>query len=831
MQIADSGKMDLSGHWKLRWADGQRGGLDHHVSEFFDEAKWMEATVPGEIHLDLMRAGIISDPSEGLNFLSSRWVEENFWTYRRTFEVPEELLQVTSWLYFEGLDYTAKIFLNQEEVAHHANFFLPCRIEVSGKLKQGINTLVVQLESGLFEVGNKSVNGYFVTHLDSNLHKRIWLRKPQSSFGWDWSTRLLNVGIYKPVWLEWASEVRMGQIVILTDVEENLANAIIQTKLHVEVVSVKSVPGQVRIRVPEANCELSKEIDFVPGTDVIELGCQIPNPNLWWPVGQGAQPLYTVEVELWVNGVVIGRNSKKVGFRRVRINQDKHPENGNYFTIEINNRPIFAKGANFVPADMIFARIDRQRYETLIDRALEANFNMLRVWGGGLYESDDFYELCDQHGIMVWQEFIFACANYPASDKTFLENVQSEAVYQVRRLASHPSLIVWCGNNEIEWLTWEPQSEIVHPDYALFHDILPRIVGDEDPTRYYHPSSPYSPNHEFPNDDHVGDQHPWSIGFENVDFREYRSMSCRFPNEGGILGPTSLPTMHASLPKGQKFVNSFAWQHHDNGVEQWFAKSAPDRVVSEWLNLSPREMTIEEFTYYGGLVQGEGLREYIDNFRRRMFDTSSAVFWMFNDCWPATRSWTIIDYYLNRTPSYHPVRRAFSPVSVVVTKENEQINIYGINDRSETWVGDLRYGVFDFAGKYPIDQTKTVSIPKNSSICLASFSYKEWEKTDINQSLAFALLVSESQIVSRNRLILPRFYEMKWIPAEIEVIRDGEELVFFSNSFAWGVCLDLDGREYLPDNFFDLWPGMEYRFYWPMSKQIPEIIKIGNLYK
>ena len=823
-------RIDLNGQWKLRWADGTRGGLAHHRLKDTDEDKWISAEVPGEVHLDLMKHGLIEDPAIGTNALTARWVEECFWSYRRTFVAPQAALNQTTWLIFEGLDYNAKIYLNEECVGTHENFFLPCRVNVTGKLRSGENILVVQLESGLFGVAEKPVSDYYHGREDGLLHKRIWLRKPQSSFSWDWSTRLLNVGIYKPVYLEWASEVRVDDVVVTTELDSNFHNGRIASKFNVEGLTKEPCRGQIAMQVIETGQTKYKDVTILPGFQMLELAEEFLNPRLWWPAGHGQQSLYTVRLTLSNSrGQVIFKREKKIGFRHIRINQDPHPNGGNYFIIEVNGRRIFVKGANFVPADMIIARINRERYRTLIDRALEANFNFLRVWGGGLYESDDFYELCDEYGIMVWQEFIFACANYPTTDEKFLKNVKAEVTYQVRRLANHASLVVWCGNNEIEWLTWNLAEGLIHPDHALFHLHIPRILKEEDPTRYYQASSPISGNNEYPNSDTLGDQHPWSIGFDNVDFREYRNMAPRFPNEGGILGPTSIEAMQSCLPQGQKFVNSFAWQIHDNGVEQWFAKSAPDRVITEWLNRNPREMSIEEFTYYGGLVQGEGLREYIDNFRRRMFDTSSAVFWMYNDCWPATRSWTIVDYYLNRTPSFYPVRRAFAPISVVVVRAQDEVSVYGINDSAKDWSGTLRYGIFTLRGEYPFDQYATVELKSNSSTCIATFSAQLWDKVGVQNSLAFASISQGGTEIARNRLILPLYHELSWVSAQVEVTRQDGHAVFSSHNFAWGVCLDLTGKEDCGDNFFDVWPAVAYKIPWADDRPLPSIVRVGNL--
>lgn len=828
-------KISLCGEWKMRWADGQRGGLKHHADLETDDAKWINAEVPGEVHLSLWRAGIIENPYIYANCLSSRWVEDCYWSYRKTFEVSAQELKLEANLVFEGLDYTAKIFLNGIIIAQHENFFYPCTVNVTGKLIKGHNVLVVQLESGLFSVSDKEVKGFYMQDVDTLLHKRMWLRKPQFYFGWDWATRFINIGIHKPVYLEYSLKARITELVPIAEINEDYSKGSINARLFVESVADEQ-KGEIIVEVLSGNQDVfcicvstSKEVEIKKGTQRFDIDCIVEQPNLWWPVGHGAQPLYTVKVSLLIDGRIIEERIKKIGFRKVCINQSPHEKGGSYFIIEINGKKIFAKGANFVPADMIIANIDDGHYDILVERALEANFNMLRIWGGGIYESDYFYELCDMKGIMVWQEFIFACAAYPAHDENFVANFKNEAIYNIRRLANHPSLLVWCGNNEQEWHTYNQIKGVLYPDYALYHSIIPRILKAEDHTKYYQPSSPLSPNNEYPNKNDIGDQHPWDIGFDNVDFREYRNMVCRFPNEGGILGPTSIKTMHKCLPEGQKYHNSFSWQIHDNGVEQWFPYSAPDKVVSYWLGKNPKDMSIEEYTYYAGLVQGEGLREYIDSFRKKMFDCAAAIFWMFNDCWPATRSWTIVDYYLNRTPSFYPVKRAFAPISVIVSKEENQIKIYCVNETSSQWEGDLKYGVFTLSGKYVLDKTTRVKIEKNTSCCVATFAADVWDNAGIEDSMAFALLEYEGKLIARNRLILPRYCEMKWTKAHINLRREEGNIIFSSETFAWGVCIDMNGDKALPDNFFDVWPNIEYTLEWPVDADLPEILNVGNI--
>jgi beta-mannosidase len=811
-------RISLDGTWLLRWNDGERGDRLKAMTAgtaALDRA-W-PAEVPGSVHETLLEQGVIADPNVGTNVLNCRWVEETFWYYRRTFRAPKLRAGERAWLVFECLDLAASVHLNGKEAGKHTNAFYPCRLDVTDKLVAGENTLVVAVESGLFHAMHRSAEGYGVQP-NSQLTKRPWLRKTQSEHGWDWSPRLLNVGIPGHVRLEIAKTARWDNCVVVGELADDLAAGKVTARVFVEGLEAKPFTTTLTLKV--AGKDVSQRVTIKPGLNKLEISLPVTKPKLWWPVGHGAQPRYTVTVEL----AGVGGAMKKVGFRHVRVNQEQHPETGRYFIIEINGKPIFCKGGNLVPADLILSKIDRQRYVTLVDRALESNFNMLRVWGGGLYEADEFYDLCDERGVLVWQEFVFACAKYPTTDEAFLADVKREATHQIRRLAHHPSLVIWCGNNEMEegnyW--WGYEKGVAHPDYALFHMVLPRLLKTEDGSRYYQPSSPYSPGVEEPNAAHVGDQHPWSIGMANTDFRKYRDMICRFPNEGGILGPVSLPTMRACTDK----VGSFAWELHDNSVNYWdWLPYAADQMIANWTGKQVKDMTLADYAYWGGLVQGAGLAEYIKNFRRRMFSSASAIFWMYNDVWPCTRSWTTVDYYLRRTPAFWPVKRAMAPVTVVVTHEKDKVRVYGVNEGS-TLTGNLRFGVMALAGKYPVDQTKSVTLSANASTLIAEIAAGNWNpKTHV----AFATLTVAGKEVARDALILSLFREMKWPKARVNVrLKDGKA-IFTSNTFAWRVCLDLDGERALPDNFFDIYPGIPTVLDWPKKLGTPKVLRVGNL--
>ena len=639
------------------------------------------------------------------------------------------------------------------------------------------------------------------------------------------------MGIPGSVHLEIFQGARLDQLVVLARVSEDLRTGIATVRAFAENSNAGEMRAELLVTVEGTGVSRKVAVMLKPGMNTLETELEVPDPSLWWPVGHGPQTRYAVRVEVRCEGRVIGRESRRIGFRHVRINQNPHPVEGHYFVIEINGKPVFCKGGNYVPADLILSRVDRARHAALIDRALEANCNFLRVWGGGVYESDDFYDLCDEHGILVWQDFIFACHKYPGTNEAFLAEVKQEVTWQVRRLAHHPSLIVWCGNNEKEWGDWEwgHEKEPAHPDYAIFHLVMPRILREEDSSRFYQASSPFSPNHLYPNSDTSGDQHPWSLGFGDNDFRKYREMVCRFPNEGGILGPNSLPMVRASLEGGPEKCGSFAWELHDNGVTAWadIPAYSPDKMIETWLGLRLNDLSVEEYVYWAGLLQGAGLSEYIKNFRRRMFDSAAAIFWMFNDIWPCTRSWTIVDWDLRRTPAFWPVRRAFAPVTVVLTREGDMVRCYGINEGRE-FCGDLRYGLLELRGAYPLDQSLPVVLPGNRSTMLAEFPAAAWDQLGVTTHVAFARLTQESREVASDTLLLPLFREMQWPGAAVKVQWKNGMARFSCDAFAWRVCLDLEGDIPLADNFFDLLPGLPVEMPWLEKWGKPKVRYIGN---
>jgi beta-mannosidase len=833
-----SGTLSLNGTWGVTWAEGSPLIAPAHLmAEGLRGRKLLPARVPAPIHQVLQEAGLLADPNFGLNSLSARWVEEQFWVYRHNFTVPAEAATEHAWLIFERLEFQATVLLNGEEVGTHANAHRPARFEVTGKLRPGENLLVVKLSSGMHELSEKSATEYITAEMEL-LTKRHWQRKPAYQCGWDWNPRLVNVGILGDVSLEWRESPRLDQVTVFALPAPDLQSATLTVRATVEGLTEAPVTGRLRARVIETGQEISAEVALPFGESRHELSVALDHPRLWWPRGHGEQNLYTVEVSLEAAGDT-QTVTRRTGVRRVEIDQSPHPVEGQHFILTVNGRRIFCKGANWVSPDLLYSTVTAERYRALLELAAEAHFNLLRIWGGGIFAEPAMLELCDEMGLMLWHDLLFACAKYPGDDPAFAAEIRREVTWALHDRAHHPSLVVWCGNNEIEWGDWAwgyDNALKAHPHYAIFHHDLPKIAAAEHPSAAYWISSPYSPDYKFPNDPTVGDQHPWGVSIISEkgysDFWEYRAYVDRFPNEGGVPGAGTAATLRQFLPEGEQELLSPSWDHHDNSM----CVHAPVPgglgraygTVEFWTGRDPLGMSLDQYAFASGLLQAEGLSEYIGNYRRRMFSSASAIFWMFADSWPATHSWTIVDYYLRRRLAFHPVRRAFQPVTVVVTEESGVVTVHGVNDTPEPWRGALRYGLFALAGSLPLDETRPVELPANASTPLAEFPREQWEALGLAQAGAFALLLQEGQLHAQHRLFLERFPDLRFNAPRIGLALEGGTLTLTSPVFVWGVCLDADGDVPVPDNCFDLLPGIPYRLPWSAELGEPQVVRVGS---
>ncbi len=487
--------------------------------------------------------------------------------------------------------------------------------------------------------------------------------------------------------------------------------------------------------------------------------------------------------------------------------------------------------------------VSYEKVAKLVSEAVEQNFNILRIWGGAVWAGHDLLNLCDEAGLLVWHDLLFACSKYPVDQPDFLREVQSEVAWGVREFSPHPSLAVWCGNNEIEWGWWNWHYQdfgITAPDYALFHQVIPMNLQRIDPTRPYWPSSPYSSREIEPNASYTGDQHPWGVSINDADspedFWKYRRYGDRFPNEGGVLGISPLKSLRSFLKGEEQKARSFAWEHHDNTVSFWRTQSGVGyAMVEKWLGKPVSDLSLGELCLASGILQAEGLKEYIRNYRRRWPDSASAIYWDYNDSWPSVHGWGTLDYYLRRKPAFYTVKRANQPVIVVLVDETEaldestklKIGIFIINDTDREIKIKLEAGNFKAQGPCNPQIQETVSVKPFTSQRVNELDLRD------NETVYYAIVFNEQRrMLDWDRLILNLavFEPIKpgIEPVEIEVsevdTEAGRMARYSSPRWVWNVVLDIDGEADLADNIFDLLPGIPYEI--PLKEnEAPEPVK------
>ncbi|MBR4748380.1 MAG: hypothetical protein IK083_02255 [Abditibacteriota bacterium] len=784
--------------WQIRNFWGQPDNWRSYVGTDCDAHGFIPATVPGEIHLDLEKAGIIGDCRLNENSLDNRWVEQDIWVYRKEFCLSAGDIKKYARIVCEGVDTHALFFINGQEIGEHNNCFRPFAADITGLLKEGRNVLGVRIDAGMLPAYDKS-HKYVYSESDF-LTNRAWIRKPQYQFSWDWNPHLVNVGLWRSVRIEQSDDIFVTQSSVRSSVASDLKSALVTVRCFVN--AKQSCRG--RITASLDGKEYTKEVTFDEGTGEYSLDIEVKDPELWYPRPSDKQYLYTLDIAVEADGRPAWEETKRIGLRRVELDRSPHPEKGNYFILRVNNEPFFAKGGNWVPQDIIGARITPEHTRKNVKLAAEANFNTLRVWGGGYYADHDLLSCCDEEGIIIWHDFIFACSQYPGDDWGFVSEVMKEAEYQVRELSEHASLCIWCGNNELEWLCNVPfVMERTHiPDYSIFHQRLRNIIEAEDPSRPYWPSSPYSEYLTDHNSEYTGDQHPWAVSIldpaKATDYWQYRDMQCRFPNEGGILSASTVYAMSKYLPPSEIGLGKRGWIHHENSLSASDAGSSR-AFVRKWTGLEPNDMPVEDYIYFSNALQAEGLYEYISNFRSRRFDSSSAIFWMYNDSWNAVHSWTIVDYALDKRLSYYPVRNAFSPIAVFPVIRGDRVMIVAVNDTDRAFEGVAEYGRFEPADRLTSSE-RPVSVAPNGKTVV-----DEWTSDGAD---VYAVLRSGEGDVSQNRLLLRRFDCFVPEKPVIDVKYSDGECTLESPVFVWKVCLDFEAQEGVDDNMFDLLPGV-----------------------
>jgi len=805
--------LSLDGEWALRFCDAGQGEAANWPQTGVPDEGAYAAHVPGDVHLDMVRAGVIEEPLFGENAKQCEWMEEKDWWYSTTFEVAEEFIGDRVELHFEGLDTLADVWLNGQQLGQSRNALVGYTVDVTDAIHSGGNLLVVRVDCGLRWAREQDLTPYQAGEGpgDPREMARIFLRRAQFSVVWDWAPRLMTCGLWRSVELRSYETVALRDVYLATQLTDTGARINVQFEVNCFSDAEREVFLCLRLD-GENGVEKQLEATVVPGYNLLTDVLSIQNPRLWWPNGLGEPYLYDVTCDLLLNDQVEDSRSFRYGIREIELRQEPlGDEEGQSFTIAVNGVPVYCKGANWVPADSIMARVRPEKYESLVDDAVEANFTMLRVWGGGIYEDDAFWDACDRKGIMVWQDFLFACSLVPDDRPDFVAQVKREAELIIKRLRNRASLVLWCGNNENQWIFRRLRPEGPFYGWRVYHELLPQLCAQLDPNRPYWPSSPYGGLD--PNSEQLGDRHAWDISLGRRDegrvhYRDYAADGGKFISEYGFLAPPVRDTLECCLPADEISVGSPSWEFHNNTLERGVVGMALRAHFGREIG----DLSLEDYLLLAQAFQAEAYRYTLSHFRRRKFATSGTLFWMYSDCWGATSGWTIVDYYLNRKPSFYAVRRAFAPLMVSFKEEANGLSIWLVNDTLADARGVLEYGwgTFDSPDLHVLARERVVS-GANCSQKLMHLLLLDLSENERKRRYYWVRFLQGDRMVSQDHYFLAMWKDLSLSLLKLDrslqpLGGDEYRLTVKADRFAWGVWIEHRPELRVSDNFFDLLP-------------------------
>ena len=817
--------LSLDGKWKVR--DETLSCKD--ISGFDKVIKacdgWIPARVPGEIHLDLVHAGRLEEPLFSLNAKESRWPEKRSWWFVKSFEAPASFItHERQELVFDGLDLYAQVFLNGTLLGSVKNAFVPWHFNVRHMIRKGTNTLVVRLTAGA-ELVPKSfrpkIGRKGVTYGGRKQFPGIsQLRKPQFTYGFDWVDALPNIGIWRSVSLRGHSGIVLHDVHVDTQIDKKdvfLAAKVIIENLH--PWSERPCTMEMIVTPPSGETLTHRmDINAQVGRSTLTCRLKIPNPELWWPNGMGKQPLYNVTVRIFHNKKKADERKMDVGLRTVEIDRSATPPVGTRFCIRVNGRDVFCKGGNWIPADAILARVTKKKYETLIAEAHNANINMLRVWGGGVYESPDFYNACDRLGILVWQDFMFACAEYPDNNEEFRSAIRDEAEKVVLLLKHHPCIVLWCGNNENVWGFrdwWNNSRKFGDKDLkiggsVIYNQILPETCYRLDPQRPYWPGSPAGG--EAPNSETDGDCHWWPPFTMNADINRrinhevFDECTSRFVSEYGVIGPCHLHSMKQYLKPDELHIGSKAWKEHTNTFEKGTTYAGIRRHYTD-----PENLSISDYILYGQMFQASmyGLTIQALRFRKNdpHNDCQGALIWMYNDCWGET-GWTPIDYYLRRKASYYWIRHANVPVKAIVRRRGKHLVTRVVNDTLKQVKVTVHLGWMRVDGSDSRMKSESICLQPNGMVQIGSEAIPSHKVLNHREWIYVAYLTGGGTELSPSIWLLMPHRELEIPNSDIRITARGRTIHLISKTYCHGVHFRDNGKAIFSDNYFDLLPGV-----------------------
>jgi beta-mannosidase len=626
-----------------------------------------QATVPGDVHTDLQRHRLIENPHLGLNEFQTQWIGRCQWEYLTSFEVAE--LFENNQLNFDGLDTIAEVYLNESHILSARDMHISYQVDVNQLLVKGTNSLriVFEAQEDWAEAQQEKVGTFPNAYSDPTNQ----IRKMACNYGWDWGPTLVTVGIWRPIRLVQWNYARLENLMLNPTVLSDRPNLLVSGTL------LGSQDCQLEIW-------LSGKLlaSLAPSNGSIQGSIEIAEVSLWWPTGYGDQPLYDFEVRLRdLEGNILESVSKRLGFRSVELvsEADRY---GTSFEIKINGQRIWVRGANWIPDHTSLNQIDSQRYRTRIQDALAANMNLLRIWGGGIFETAEFYAVCDELGILVWQDFLFACASYP-EDEFNSQLIKTEVSQAVTRLSSYCSLILWNGSNENIWgyFDWGWQEPLDGRSWGLgyYQELIPSVIQSLDPTRPYQPSSPWSGTMEIhPNDPNHGTAHLWEP-WNRQDYPTYLDEVPRFVTEYGYQSPAAYSTLRNALGEAELSEDSEAMQAHQKAL---MGKDKLHRGLD--LRFPGLTQDFDSWHYLTQLEQARALNLGIRHLRSHHDRAAGSVIWQLNDCWPVV-SWSLVDFAGKKKPAWHVVKRAYAPRIISFTKQQQKTFVALVNDTGSSW--------------------------------------------------------------------------------------------------------------------------------------------------
>ncbi|MDE3742429.1 beta-mannosidase [Maribacter polysaccharolyticus] len=784
---------------------------------------WNKAKVPGTVHTDLMEIGKIPDPFYRLNEHGLQWIDKEDWEYKTSFTLTEEDLDKQEFeLDFSGLDTYGSIYLNDTLILKTDNMFRSYSARVKSKLKVGGNNLRVVLESPI-KKGLKKYDalGYRIPVSDNDLANigqvvgdkkvSIFTRKAGYHFGWDWGPRLVTSGIWRPVKLRSWNHHKIDDLFIQQDTLGKSARLTAQLELTANEMDEKS---EIEILVNDSLIK-KQEVALAVGKNTFHIPFNIENPELWWPNGMGEQVLYNIEVKV-ISDSYIDQKSHKIGLRTVELVREPDTY-GTSFYFKVNGHPVFMKGANYIPQDVFLPRAKEADYEHILSSAKAANMNMIRVWGGGIYEHDRFYGMCDEMGLLVWQDFMFACAMFPG-DQNFLDNVKQEAIDNVKRLRNHTSIALWCGNNEIlsAWENWgwknqaikEQSQEISDTIWKayddIFHKILPEVVQHYDGNRSYWPSSPESDFGQ-PESLEQGDAHYWMVWWGKEPFEKYTTEIPRFMSEYGFQSFPEMSSVAQYTVKEDHDIYSEVMKSHQRS-------SIGNETIEEYmLRHYKRPKDFDSFLYVSQLLQAHGIKVGIEAHRRNRDRCMGSLYWQINDCWPVA-SWSSIDYYGKWKALHYEAKKSFENLLITYEDQRDSVKVFVVSDSLKPIDAKLKLQLRDFDGNVITKWEEVVVVEPNQSKSYLTIPKSELVNRNISKNVVLTgELIQGDKVVAQNFKYLSPFKTLDFPDPELSFTvkenTDRFEVTLSTRKLAKNVFISSGSDANFSDNYFDMLPN------------------------